>query len=125
MLFDAFEWPALSSPINPDVYVRSYAVSSSFSTRDLPAAARAIVQQGGSSDHFEPIRTVTLPAGRAARVRGTVKLDPSYHGAATGITTYLLLNRHRIYVLTFRIDSRYAKRYARLFSDIAHRFRFL
>jgi hypothetical protein len=124
--FQAFQWPALPSPINTDVYVKITAVPASFREADVPTVANEIAKAfNGPSDHVDPIVRVRLPSGSAVRVRGKAHLDPSYNGAATGFTLYILLRPRRLFLLSFRVDSRYTASERRIFDSIAMRFAFL
>jgi hypothetical protein len=53
-----------------------------------------------------------------------VPLPSGYGGAKTGFTLVILLRPGRLYLLSFRIDSRAAKD-ANIFTSIADRFRFV
>jgi hypothetical protein len=125
-LFTAFEWPALPAPIATDVSVRSSRVPDSFTKNDLADTAKVFADQFRTGKgRVTALRAVALPAGPAELVRGTVPLGPGYHGAATGFTLYVLLNRHTLYLISFRVDSRFLNSRAELFASIARSFRFL
>jgi hypothetical protein len=74
---------------------------------------------------LEPARIVQLPAGRAGLIRGVTKLDPSYGGAKTSFTLYVLVHAGRIYYIFFRTDSRYERRQRSTFEAIARTFGYL
>ena len=64
-----------------------------------------------------------LKAGRAALITGTVPLPKEYSGVKTGFSLVLLLRPGKLYMLSFRIDSRAAAD-AKVFASITDLFRF-
>jgi hypothetical protein len=124
--FFAFQWPALPSPINTDVNVKISSVPASFHEADLATVGEEIAKTfKGPGDRVEPVSKVQLPAGPAVRVRGVSHLGPSYKGASTGFTAYLLLRPRRLFLLTFRLDSRFTRSQRPVLESIAGRFAFL
>jgi hypothetical protein len=69
-------------------------------------------------------QSLDLPAGKAVLITGTVPLPKAYQGAKTGFTLILMLRPGRLYMLSFRIDSRVASD-ANVFASIAQLFRFV
>ena len=123
--FRAFMWPALPSPVPTDVSVRIQQVSRRYKAVDLPSIAMTFRKQlvSPGATVAQP-QMVKLGAGRAALISGTVPLPKRYGGAKTGFTLVLLLRPGRLYMLSFRIDSRAAKD-AKIFASIANLFRFV
>lgn len=123
--FRAFMWPALPSPVPTDVSLRIQKVSTSLKTSDLPnigATFRKELASPGAT--VSQPQAVKLGAGKAVVLTGTVPLPASYGGAKTGFTLVLLLRPGRLYMLSFRIDSRAAGD-ANIFTSIADHFRFV
>jgi hypothetical protein len=123
--FRAFMWPALPSPVPTDVSLRIEEVPTKYKTSDLPGIGATFRKQLASpgATVSQP-QQVTLGAGKAIVLTGAVPLPASYGGAKTGFTLVLLLRPGRLYLLSFRIDSRAAKD-AKIFTSIADHFRFV
>jgi hypothetical protein len=123
--FRAFMWPALPSPVPTDVSLRIQQVEKRYKAADLPAIAgvfrKELVAPGATVSQTQMLK---LPAGRAALLTGTVPLGKEFGGAKTGFTLILMLRPGRLYMLSFRIDSRAAKD-ANVFTSIAQLFRFV
>jgi hypothetical protein len=79
----------------------------------------------GPATTLHPVRFVRLPAGRAGLIRGVQRLDPSYGGAKTAFSLYLLLHGGKLYSIVFRTDSRYERRQSSTFEAIARTFGYL
>jgi len=123
--FRAFMWPALPSPVPTDVSLRIQPVAKTYTAADLPAIAAVFRKQLASPGApVAKTQMLKLPSGRAALLTGTVPLDKSFGGAKTGFTLILMLRQGRLYMLSFRIDSRAAKD-AKVFASIAQLFRFV
>jgi hypothetical protein len=123
--FRAFMWPALPSPVPTDVSLRIQPVSKTYKTADLPAIGASFAKNMSSpgAKIAEP-QLLKLPAGSAILITGTVPLPKEFQGAKTGFTLVLLLRPGRLYMLSFRIDSRAAAD-AKIFTSIASLFRFV
>jgi hypothetical protein len=123
--FRAFMWPALPSPVPTDVSVRIQPVAKTYKAADLPRIAavfrKELVSPGAT---VSKTQLLDLPAGRAAMLTGTVPLGKAFGGARTGFTLILILRPGRLYLLSFRIDSRAAKD-ANVFASITQLFRFV
>ncbi len=123
--FRAFMWPALPSPVPTDVSLRIQNVPKSLKASDLPGIGatfrKQLVTPGASVSQPQ---SITLGAGKAILLTGTVPLPAGYGGAKTGFSLVLLLRPGRLYMLSFRIDSRAAKD-ASIFTSIADHFRFV
>jgi hypothetical protein len=122
--FRAFMWPALPSPVPTDVSLRIQAVPKRYKAADLPEIAAAFRSQLASSGTVSQPQQIKLGSGKAALITGTVPLPQGYGGAKTGFQLVLLLRPGRLYLLSFRIDSRAAKD-ASIFTSIADHFRFV
>ena len=122
--FRAFRWPLLPSPVPTDVTVTIQPVARKYKQSDLPligaSFARNLKTPGAKVD---PLPMLKLPAGQAALITGTVPLPKPYTGLKTGFTLVILLRPGRLYLLSFRIDSRAAAD-AKVFASIAQLFRF-
>jgi hypothetical protein len=122
--FRAFKWPALPSPVPTDVTLTIQQIPQRFKAADLPeigaSFARNLASPGAK---IADSQMVKLPAGRAALITGTVPLPKPYQSVKTGFTLVLLLKPGRLYMLSFRIDSRAAAD-AKVFTSIANLFRF-
>jgi len=123
--FRAFLWPALPSPVPTDVSVKIVPVAKTYKVADLPAIgatfAKNMATPGAKIDKPQLLK---LPAGNAELITGTVPLPASFQGAKTGFTLIILLRPGRLYLLSFRIDSRAAAD-AKVFASIASLFRFV
>ncbi len=124
--FRAFMWPALPSPVPTDVSLRIQQVSKKYGAADLPGIGATFRKQlasakGSTVSQPQPIK---LGAGKAILLTGTVPLPAAYGGARTGFRLVLLLRPGRLYLFSFRIDSRAAKD-AKIFASIADHFRFV
>jgi len=123
--FRAFMWPALPSPVPTDVSLRIQPVAKRYKAADLAAIAsvfrKQLISPGAAVSKTQMLK---LPTGRAALLTGTVPLGKSFGGAKTGFTLILMLRPGRLYMLSFRIDSRAAKD-AKVFASIAQLFRFV
>jgi len=123
--FRAFMYPTLPSPVPTDVSLRIQAVSKKFKAKDLPAIGASFAKNMTSPGaEISKPRLVQLPAGKAIVLTGTVPLAKQFAGAKTGFTLILLLRPGRLYMLSFRIDSRAAAD-ANVFGSIAQLFRFV
>jgi hypothetical protein len=123
--FRAFMYPTLPSPVPTDVSLRIQAVSKNFKAADLPAIGASFAKNMASPGaKISKPRLVQLPAGKAILLTGTVPLAKEFAGAKTGFTLILLLRPGRLYMLSFRIDSRAAAD-AKVFGSIAQLFRFV
>ena len=122
--FRAFMYPTLPSPVPTDVSLRIQAVSKKFKAADLPAIGASFAKNMASPGaKISKPRLVQLPAGKAIVLTGTVPLAKQFAGAKTGFTLILLLRPGRLFMLSFRIDSRAAAD-AKVFGSIAELFRF-
>jgi hypothetical protein len=123
--FRAFKWPTLPSPVPTDVSVTIEKIPTRFKAADLPAIGASFARNVSSPGaKVETPQMLTLPAGRAAVITGTVPLTGTAKGLSTGFSLVLLLRPGRLYILSFRIDSRAAAD-ANVFSSIANLFRFV
>ena len=123
--FRAFKWPALPSPVPTDVTVTIQNVSRNYKAADLPEIGQVFannLRQPGAKVNAPQM--LKLPAGPAALITGTVPLGQPYGGVSTGFTLVLLLKPGKLYMLSFRIDSRAAAE-AKVFASIANLFRFV
>jgi hypothetical protein len=122
--FRAFRWPLAPSPVPTDVTVSIQAIPRRYKEADLPQIGASFAQNLRTPGaKVAAPQLVKLPAGRAAVITGTVPLPKQYGGIATGFTLMLLLRPGKLYLLSFRIDSRAAAD-AKLFVSIANLFRF-
>jgi hypothetical protein len=123
--FRAFMWPALPSPVPTDVSLRIEKVPTRYKVADLPQIGETFRRQlvAPGSTVSQP-RQVKLGSGQAIVLTGSVPLPSGYGGAKTGFTLVIMLRPGRLYLLSFRIDSRAAKD-ANIFTSIADRFRFV
>jgi hypothetical protein len=123
--FRAFMWPALPSPVPTDISLRIEKIPTRFKASDLPTIGATFRKQllSPGATISQP-RLVKLGAGRAVMLTGTVPLPSGYGGAKTGFTLVILFRPGRLYLLSFRIDSRAAKD-ANIFASIADHFRFV
>jgi hypothetical protein len=122
--FRAFRWPLAPSPVPTDV---------TLSIQPIPAQAKgATLPQIGASfarnlktpgAKVSAAQIIKLPAGQAAVITGTVPLPKEFGGIATGFTLVVVPHRGKLYLISFRIDSRAAAD-AKLFVSIAKQFRF-
>ena len=122
--FRAFKWPALPSPVPTDVTVTIQNVSRNYTAADLPEIGQVFaknLRQPGAK--VGAPKMLKLPAGRAALITGTVPLGKPYQGVSTGFTLVLMLKPGKLYMLSFRIDSRAAAD-AKVFASITNLFRF-
>jgi hypothetical protein len=122
--FRAFKWPALPSPVPTDVSLTIQQIPQRFKAADLPdigaSFARSLASPGAKIAGPQMLK---LPAGRAALITGTVPLPKPYQTIKTGFTLVLLLKPGKLYMLSFRIDSRAAAD-AKVFTSISNLFRF-
>jgi hypothetical protein len=124
--FNAFLWPSPPGPISTDVSVRVNRVGNVAVGPATQFFAKQLKDQlKGPGTKFEPVRIVQLPAGRAGLIRGVTTLDPSYGGAKSSYTLYLLVHAGRFYYIFFRTDSRYERRQRSTFEAIARTFGYL
>jgi hypothetical protein len=122
--FRAFRWPLAPSPVPTDVTVTIQPIPQRYKEADLPqigASFASDLRTPGAK--VNAVQMLKLPAGRAALITGTVPLPKEYGGIATGFTLILLLKPGKLYLLSFRIDSRAAGD-AKLFVSMANLFRF-
>jgi hypothetical protein len=123
--FRAFLWPSLPSPVPTDVSLRIQPIAKRYTAADLPAIGAAFRNNMASPGaKIAQPRLIKLPAGKAVVISGTVPLPKEFQGAKTGFTLFLLLRPGRLYLLSFRIDSRAAND-AKVFGSIAKLFRFV
>jgi hypothetical protein len=122
--FRAFRWPLAPSPVPTDVTLTIQPIPAKYKQADLPqigaSFARNLRTPGAK---INAVQMLKLPAGSAALITGTVPLPKEYGGIATGFSLILLLRPKRLYLLSFRIDSRAAAD-AKLFVSMAKQFRF-
>jgi hypothetical protein len=122
--FRAFRWPQLPSPVPTDVTLTIKPVAKKYKAADLPAIgatfAKSLASPGATISKPELLK---LPAGSAELITGTVPLQ-AVQGVKTGFTLVLMLRPGRLYMLSFRIDSRAAAD-AKVFASIAQLFRFV
>jgi hypothetical protein len=122
--FRAFRWPLLPSPVPTDVTLTIQPIARKYTQADLPqigaSFARNLRAPGAKVNAPQMLK---LPAGRAALITGTVPLPKQYGGIATGFTLVLLLRPGKLYLLSYRIDSREAAN-AKLFASMTNLFRF-
>jgi hypothetical protein len=98
--FEAFAWPAPAGPIVPDVAVRVDRVAATATlggiasgyVRSLSAPRGAVVLQR---------HALSVPAGSAYEVRGTVPVGGTKH-TRSAYDVYLLLRRARLYSISLR-----------------------
>jgi hypothetical protein len=123
--FQALAWPPdLATPLLTEVSLAIVKTSSAYTKpADLTALgdeyANALSANAGSKI-YDP-KTVTLPAGKAELVEGTI---PAGGGLATGVELYLIPHAKHVYELSFQIDARGLAQ-ATLFSAIAKDFAFV
>ena len=123
--FRAFMWPALPSPVPTDVSLRIQPVAKTYKAKDLPAIGASFAKNMASPGaKIDKPQLLKLPAGQAVLITGTVPLPKEFQGAKTGFTLILMLKPGRLYMLSFRIDSRAAAD-AKVFTSIASLFRFV
>ena len=123
--FRAFMWPALPSPVPTDVSLRIQPIAKTYKVADLPAIGASFVENMASPGAtISKPELLKLPAGSAILITGTVPLPKEFQGAKTGFTLILMLRPGRLYMLSFRIDSRAAAD-AKIFTSIASLFRFV
>ncbi len=123
--FRAFMWPALPSPVPTDVSLRIQPVAKTYKVADLPAIGASFAKNMASPGaKISKPQLLKLPAGNAILITGTVPLPKAFQGAKTGFTLILMLRPGRLYMLSFRIDSRAAAD-AKIFTSIASLFRFV
>jgi hypothetical protein len=123
--FRAFMWPALPSPVPTDVSVRIQQVAKKYKDADLPAIGATFAKTMASPGaKIAAPQQLKLPSGKAILITGTVPLPKEFQGAKTGFTLILMLRPGRLYMLSFRIDSRAAAD-AKIFTSIASLFRFV
>ena len=89
--------------------------------RSAPSFAKNLRRPGAKIGKPQMLK---LPAGRAALITGTVPLPKEFQGAKTGFSLILMLRPGKLYLLSFRIDSRAAAD-AKIFTSIADLFRFV
>ncbi len=120
-VFQAFDWPqSPDTPILTEVSLGITKVKKAYTDKDLPAigAAFANALAGNSGSKIRVPRIVTLPAGKAEYIIGTIPAG-SY---TNGLELYLIPHGKRLYTLAFQIDAR-ALSSATLFASIAHLFK--
>jgi hypothetical protein len=121
--FRAFRWPLLPSPVPTDVTLIIQPVARRYGEADLPGIgatfARNLASPGAKISKPQMLK---LPAGRAALITGTVPLPRPNQAIKTGFTLVVLIRPGRLYILSFRIDSRGAAD-AKVFTSIADLFR--
>jgi hypothetical protein len=123
--FRAFQWPALPSPVPTDLTIEVTPIAKKYTAADLPGLSAALRQNlTTSTTKLAAPEMLKLPAGRAALLTGTTTLPKAYGGIKSAITLVVLVRTGRLYVLSFRIDSRAAKD-AFLFTSIAQNFKFV
>jgi hypothetical protein len=123
--FRAFLWPMLPSPVPTDVSLSIQSIAKKYKTKDLPAIGASFRKNMASPGaKIAQPQLLDLPAGKAVLITGTVPLPKAFNGAKTGFTLILLLRPGRLYLLSFRIDSRAAAD-AKVFTSIATLFRFV
>jgi hypothetical protein len=123
--FRAFLWPLLPSPVPTDVSLSIQPIAKTYKTKDLPAIGASFRKNMASPGaKIAQPQSLDLPAGKAVLITGTVPLPKAFQGAKTGFTLILLLRPGRLYLLSFRIDSR-ASADAKVFASIANLFRFV
>jgi hypothetical protein len=122
--FRAFRWPLLPSPVPTDVTVSIQPIAKRFKEADLPQIGASFAKDLRSPGaKVAAPQMLKLPAGRAAVITGTVPLPAQYGGIQTAFTLMLLVRPGKLYMLSFRIDSRAAAD-AKVFASIANLFRF-
>jgi len=122
--FRAFRWPLAPSPVPTDVTLSIQTIPAKYKEADLPQIGASFAQNLRTPGaKVATPQMLKLPAGRAALITGTVPLPKQYGGIATGFTLVLLIRPGKLYLLSFRIDSRAAAD-AKLFASIANLFRF-
>jgi hypothetical protein len=123
--FRAFLWPALPSPVPTDVSIRIEPIAKTYKASDLPAMGASFAKNMASPGaKISQPQLLDLPAGKAVLITGTVPLPKAFGGAKTGFNLIMLLRPGRLYLLSFRIDSRAAAD-AKVFASIAGLFRFV
>ncbi len=123
--FRAFMWPALPSPVPTDVSLRIQPVAKTYKAADLPAIGASFAKNMASPGaKIDKPQLLKLPSGQAVLITGTVPLPKEFQGAKTGFTLILMLRPGKLYMLSFRIDSRAAPD-AKVFTSIASLFRFV
>jgi hypothetical protein len=121
--FQAFAWPVdPTTPLLTEVSVGVVATSKAYGSAQLGTlgAEYANALSANSGSKILVPKTVTLPAGKAEFIEGTIPAGP---GLATGIELYLIPHGKRVYELSFSIDSRGLSE-ATLFTSIAEHFAF-
>lgn len=122
--FRAFRWPLLPSPVPTDVTLSIQPIARKYKVADLPAIGAAFAKNLRSPGaKVAAPQMLKLPAGRAALITGTVPLPKEFGGIKTGFSLVMLLKPGRLYLLSFRIDSRAAAD-ANVFASISKLFRF-
>ena len=122
--FRAFRWPLLPSPVPTDVTLSIQPIAKKYKEADLPAIGASFAKNLRSPGaKVAAPQMLKLPAGRAALITGTVPLPKEYGGVKTGFSLVLLLRPGKLYMLSFRIDSRAAAD-AKVFASITDLFRF-
>lgn len=122
--FRAFRWPLLPSPVPTDVTLSIQPIAKKYKETDLPAIGASFAKNLRSPGaKVAAPQMLKLPAGRAALITGTVPLPKEYGGVKTGFSLVLLLRPGKLYMLSFRIDSRAAAD-AKVFASITDLFRF-
>lgn len=122
--FRAFRWPELPSPVPTDVTLTIQPLAKKYKAADLPAIGASFATSLASPGaKIAQPQLLKLPAGPAVLITGTVPLPKGFQGAKTGFTLILMLRPERLYMLSFRIDSRAAPD-AKVFTSIASLFRF-
>jgi hypothetical protein len=123
--FRAFMWPALPSPVPTDVSLTIQPVAKRYKVSDLPSIgayfAKTLTTPGAK---VAKPQLLSLPAGKAVAIAGTVPLPKPNQAIKTGFTLILMLRPGKLYLLSFRIDSRAAND-AKVFASIANLFRFV
>jgi hypothetical protein len=122
--FRAFRWPLLPSPVPTDVTLSIQPIARKYKEADLAAIGASFAKNLRSPGaKVAAPQMLKLPAGRAALITGTVPLPKEYGGVKTGFSLVLLLRPGKLYMLSFRIDSRAAAD-AKVFASITDLFRF-
>jgi len=122
--FRAFHWPLLPSPVPTDVTLSIQPIARKYKEADLPAIGASFAKNLRTPGaKVAAPQMLKLPAGRAALISGTVPLPKPYTGIKTGFSLVLMLRPGKLYMLSFRIDSR-AQADAKVFASITNLFRF-
>ncbi len=119
--FEAFQWPAPPSPISTDTFVRVRPAGRLLLVPFTESLADSL--RGGKDRVSGP--HCPAPCGSSGADKGVQKLDPSYGGAKTACSSYVLLDRRKLYSISFRTDSRYEPRYRSTFEAIARTFGYI